>query len=49
MLDLSMFLVIFKDDYSGFTKVYLLKKKGEAAEKSEIFVAWLERQTGKKV
>ena len=41
--------VIFKNDYSGYTKAYLLKNKGEAAAKSIIFVAWLERQTGNKV
>jgi len=42
-------VAIFKDDYSGLSKGYLMKNKGEAAAKSIQFIAWLERQTGKKV
>ena len=40
---------LFKDDFSGYTKVYLMKSKGEADEKFLFFVSWLELTTGNKL
>jgi hypothetical protein len=41
--------VLFKDDFSGWTKVYLMKSKSEADDNFLKFVAFLEATTGKKV
>ncbi len=41
--------VLFKDDYSGFTQIYLMKSKSEAGDYFVKFVAFLETTTEKKV
>ena len=43
----SLYFLTFKDDYSNFTWVYMLKKKSEVLEKCLEFVALAENFTGK--
>lgn len=43
------FYITFIDDFSRYTKVYLLRNKDEAMEKFLIFKAMVENQTGKKI
>lgn len=41
--------IIFKDDFSRFTRCYLLRKKSEAFSAFKLFHAWAEKQTGFKL
>ena len=45
----SLYFLTFKDDYSNFTWVYMLKKKSEVLEKFLEFLALAENFTGKRL
>jgi hypothetical protein len=41
----SRYMVIFKDDFSGYCSIFFLKKKSETAEHFKFFVLRLEKET----
>ena len=45
----SLYFVSFIDDYSGYTKVYMLKHKSEVFDRFLEYVAYAENFTGKKL
>ena len=45
----SWYFVIFKDDYSHYRKIYMLKNKGEVKNKLEEYIQSVKTETGHKV
>lgn len=45
----AKYILMFKDDYSGFKFIYLLKNKSQVAENFKKFIAMAENQTGNKI
>ena len=45
----SLYYVSFTDDYSGFTKVFMLKHKSEVFDRFSEYIAYAENFTGKKL
>jgi hypothetical protein len=41
----SRYMVIFKDDFSGYSSISFLKQKSETVEQFKLFVLCLEKET----